>query len=544
MSNDPGRTALLTFSIGPVHTFIAQARRVADLWAGSAVLSALITAAIERLREEPDTALVFPFLEAGEEIPPGLPNRFVCRVPAQRASALAGELERAVRRAWRGYAALAVELLRERYGFSIGAPLWRGTGRPSQPDQVDAALSCSWSWVPEEGGYATASPAGARQFVASRLYRPFVSIEEPGEKCAICGERAALPDGVREHVHQAWKEAEERARTTEAGFFRFDQTRLCLVCATKRFFPQARGETARFRAFDAFEPPLEEERGGEKAPYVALVEMDGDRMGRILSWSADEVEGGDVEGFHRRVSRVLSSFAHSLRTPGSQNLNLATLGWALPLGHTPPQLIYAGGDDVRFVCDPRHALPLASRVAQLYRCRFADEVAPHVVPGRRGAFTISAGILIAHTKHPAGQMFRDVAALLEHQAKGAAGRDAVAVRLSKRGGAPEEVAFRWAEPAPGAGSWIEQLDALVERLRDPSLASRQTFNLRREEHTLTRVFGRNAEQWQRWLADRLSRGEVSAGQAEPLAEALTQFFVHGKTSALRIARFLGVEVGR
>lgn len=543
--------ALLTFSIGPVHTFIAQARRVADLWAGSELLSSLISQAILKLREEPTAAMVFPYLESKQPIPPGLPNRFVCDVPAKRAAEIAAELERAVRAAWRGHAASAIELLRqEPYRFKIGAPLWRGPEAPQEPDQVEAALSCAWSWVPLGEGteaYGSASIAGAQQFAASRLFRPFLKVEESGEKCAICGERTALPNGQRAEVSRAWAQAEKQStKPQDTGFFRLDQTRLCLVCATKRFFPRKLGWSHRFQAFKDFEPQLGDDRGTGRSPYVALVEMDGDRLGRLLGLPGSEIEGGDVRGFHREVSEALTRFAGKLRSADSQDLNLESLCWAPPCHHNSrPQLIYAGGEDVRFVCDPRHALPLAHAVKELYEEEVSARVAALLLsPERREKLSISAAILIAHTKHPAGQMFRDVEGLLKTKAKGEAGRNAMAIRLAKRGGAPEEEAFRWSETAPTSEkTWVEQLRDLVTRLEGSSLSSGQTFDLRREEETLSAVFGKDEERWRRWLVERLSRGELSSGHAEELAGSLVPFFVKGKTAALRIARFLGREVG-
>lgn len=544
--------ALLTFSIGPVHTFIAQARRVADLWAGSELLSSLISVAIRKLWEQPASAaeMVFPYLERERETPPGLPNRFVCEVPAERASEIAAELERAVRAAWRQQAASAVKVLAgEPYRFTIGPPLWKGLEPGPVVDQVEAALSCAWSWVPHgEGseGYAQAASEGARQFAASRLFRPFSASEEAGEKCAICGERTALPNGVRADVKSTWEEAQKSSGSpSDKGFFRFDQTRLCLVCSTKRLFPRGKGWSHRFEEFQSFEPQPDGEPGGKRLPYLALVEMDGDHLGRLLGLPAAEILGGDVRGFHRAVSQALTRFAGKLRSQDSQDLRLADLNWTRPEKHAPPQLIYAGGEDVRFVCDPRHALPLAMAIEALYRREVAEVVGPLLVdPERRKKLTLSAAILFAHTKYPAGQMFRDVEGLLKRKAKGEGGRDALAIRLAKRGGAPEEEVFRWRELAAGREStWLESLSNLVDELAGGGLSSGQSFDLRREEQTLASVFGTNGELWQAWLADRLSRGELSAGHAKELAQRLVPFFVAGKTSALRIARFLGREVG-
>jgi len=529
-----GRTALLTFSIGPVQAFIAQARRVADQWAGSALLTHLVHAAIQELPSH-GASLVFPELSSDQDAD-GLPNRFVCRVPLERVEEVAGALDSAVRRAWQGLVAGAVKRMDE-----VGL-------KPTEAirQQAETAFGTAWSWVAEnadgagEEGYARDAVAGGRQMAASRMLRPFAPIEELGEKCAICGERSALPDGVRANVRRAWLEAEERATGTDlAAYFRFDQGRLCLVCATKRLFPKITAETtgrpvvARFRSLVEFEP-------GDEAPYLALVAMDGDHMGRILGWDAERIRGGKVESFHRTLSRVLAGFANSLRSTRDASVRLDSLEPRPRLvGRQRPQLIYAGGDDVVLVCSPQDALPLARAIREHYR-RCCSKLVEHLVdPSDVGKLTTSAGILLAHGKQPAGLLFRQVHRLLDEGAKRRAGRDAVAIRLAKRSGAPVEVAFRWDDDA----GLLDGLEELVENLAGHRLASRQTFSLALEERVLAGMLTRE-DQWERWLTDRLSRGEAGPEAAAKMARLMARFFVAGKVPALRIARYLGTEVER
>jgi CRISPR-associated protein Cmr2 len=126
---------LLSFSIGPVQRFIAQARRTSDLWAGSALLSRLLLAGALPIVETlgPDH-VVFPVLRRtrlfldwllGDDeslgpspwashlvgLPPrsgprrdsdtgALPNRFLAIVPAARATELARLCEQRARGFW------------------------------------------------------------------------------------------------------------------------------------------------------------------------------------------------------------------------------------------------------------------------------------------------------------------------------------------------------------------------------------------------------------------------------------------------------------
>ena len=526
-------SALLTFSIGPVHAFIAQARRLADLWAGSYLLSHLIRQAVSELRKR-GGEMVFPFLD-GERIPDGIPNRFVCRVAASAADEIARAMEEKVREGLTTYARGAAMRVQSHF------PLESIWSEEEGTRQTDHLLDIAWSWVPEGESYAEAALAGARQFEAARRFRPFRQTPQLGEKCAICGERTALPDGHRDRVRAAWKRASEASEGTELErFLRVDQTRLCLVCLTKRLFPVFEKKESNFEALDRFQPHNE-------APYLALVKMDGDRMGRILGLGPEAVLGGDLERFHREVSRVLTALAMGLRLEGSPDLNLAKLGGYVPQGKEP-QLLYAGGDDVLFVCDPRDALPLVERLREHYLKEFSEIQERVVEDGVR--FTVSAAVLFAHPAHPAGLLLHDVEELLDDVAKERAGRNAIAIRLAKRSGPPVEVAFKWDEPATPrdpespAKSWSVALGELIQEVRDGGLSSGQTFNLRLEEKTLQKVFGSRADLWEPWLADRLSRNESVKGGAEILAREIVPFFVHGRFEALRIARFLGREVYR
>jgi CRISPR-associated protein Cmr2 len=533
--------ALLTFSLGPVQSFISQARRVADLWAGSDLLSHLVETAIGELGRR-GGSLVFPAAEPGN-LPKGLPNRFVAEVPLATAAETARAMETAVRHAWDGLVTRTVGLLTtEPYGFVIAPSIWQptGTGR-----QTDTLFEIAWSFVPLGEDYAAASRAGAELFALSRQFRPFLPIEETWDKCAVCGERTALPDGIRENVKSAWGRAAEKAGDDE-DYFRLDQTRLCLVCATKRLTPKLRDRRVRFYSFQEFEPQIQKDedknRRDERFPYFALVALDGDKMGEILGWEA-EIRPGRAREFHAAISRALAAFADELRSAKGQNLNLANLGLSELLGRHP-QLVYAGGDDVILLADPRAAVAVARAIRARYleRLRGQEVLAELSDPAAAGRITTSGAILFAHTKHPAGLLFRDLHDLLDTKAKTEAGRDALALRLDKRGGVPVEVALKW-DPAIDGAPGVDALEELVARVAEPGLASRQTFLLREDVSVLAPVFGTSLERWTRWLTERLSRGEHSAEQAGVLATQIAPFFVHGKTEALRIARFLACEAG-
>lgn len=550
------RTALLTVSIGPVHAFIATARRVADQWSASQLLSAIAARGIETVLAQ-GGRLLFPYV-ADLPVPEGLPNRFVCRVPLERVEDIARSVEGELRSRWAGWVRAAAHFWQAELGLSLGGQV--------STEQAEGFLEISWSWVPEAPDYAAAMREGARSLNAWRRFRPFVQTREMGQKCALCGERAALPDGRRQGMAAAWKEAYKAAAARGCGaYLREDQSRLCLVCFTKRLYPwlEHRHRRARFgdferiglggqaelrelerRAKDVEGEELDSAASG--TPYFALVSMDGDRVGRILGWSSERIPSGNVEGFHRELSKILTGFASSLRTEDSALLRLDDL---LPYLSEPPErpayLVYAGGEDVLFYCHPRDAFALAQAVRELYRERM-QPLGAFLDAQYLEQLTISAGILFAHARRPAGLSFRDVQHLLDHKAKHEAGRDAVALRLDKRSGPAVEVAFGWDTEFP------QKLVDLSSALRDRRLASRTSYRFRDEEEILGPVFRKVAAEhadteaanlWRGWLTRRLAvSGEVEEKNLKPLVEELVAFLAQGHPEALRIARFLGREV--
>src|SRR2546421_7004298 len=65
---------MLLFSLGPVQSFIAQARKTRDLWLGSFLLSVLMEAGMKGIEEK---ALVFPTDPTIKKNIPDLPNKYI-----------------------------------------------------------------------------------------------------------------------------------------------------------------------------------------------------------------------------------------------------------------------------------------------------------------------------------------------------------------------------------------------------------------------------------------------------------------------------------
>src|SRR5579875_4013559 len=65
---------MLLFSLGPVQSFIAQARKTRDLWLGSYLLSLLMEAGMKGIAKE---SFIFPAKQKIQDNIPDLPNKYI-----------------------------------------------------------------------------------------------------------------------------------------------------------------------------------------------------------------------------------------------------------------------------------------------------------------------------------------------------------------------------------------------------------------------------------------------------------------------------------
>ncbi len=290
------RPALLVCSIGPVQEFIAAARRTQDLWMGSYLLSYLIWAALRTLAETygPD-AILFPSLrgqplcdlwlgkEKGLECPVDqaslslatLPNKFVALLPAEEAAEAARAAEKAIRKEWerlaeKVYTALkgimpADSTTRQIWQRQIEEQLeiywallpWAGAEKNEGKERAEAVQALFTTLCPTQDGrsfgkiydlyersghyspnwgttYGLLYTLADRAFGARKGLRDFTPSEERGEKCTLCGQRAALQgqDASRTGVRSFWSRV---AKSLYAEVRPDGRERLCAVCTVKRF---------------------------------------------------------------------------------------------------------------------------------------------------------------------------------------------------------------------------------------------------------------------------------------------------------------------
>jgi CRISPR-associated protein Cmr2 len=172
-------------------------------------------------------------------------------------------------------------------------------------------------------------------------------------------------------------------------------------------------------------------------PFYALLIMDGDNMGRLLSQYPNE---------QSNISKALADFTSHVAEIVEKKHD--------------GKLLYGGGDDVFAMLPLDTALSCTKELRETYIGAFQKHV-----PGVRGG-TISAGIVYAHMNTALRAVVKDAHSLLDKVAKDALGRDAFAVRVWKRGGPILTFGKKWVEK-----DWVEELLQTRDALNNGEFAS-------------------------------------------------------------------------
>lgn len=389
--------SLMKVQIGPVQEFIAQARSTRDMWAGSYLLAWLTAASMKVFKETEGCEFVFPILDdqalykmflkdpSNEGLIPTLPNVFMLLVPNEKVEALARESK----------AALEKELK------TVGDACWarmKNLGASENwkarwDDQLDHFPIFNWHAVPVSNDWKADVELLGQEMAARRNTREF---------CQWNGVDGAVKDilsGKEEAIgsegfwgNPVWKKAGPYGAMN------------CI----KRLFPDAYLEKC-FTGRQAFWKEMSTENTRDLSlknkeptnPYIAVIAMDGDKMGAKLKEQTSQQA-------HTTFSQTLARFAEREVEP----LVSAAGG----------QLIYAGGDDVLAMCPADRALALAEALAKQFRETMS-----------RYKLDSSCGIAVGHYQFPLQRIVEE-ARKAETRAKNKRGRAAFAMTLLKRSG--------------------------------------------------------------------------------------------------------------
>jgi len=175
---------LFLFTIAPVQSFIAQARKTQDLYTGSWLLSELCRRAAQEAKRianseyksKPEAEIIFPNIDN-----PSIPNRFIMQFNAdEEPQNLGFEVkERTIQFLLKFGDSILTEMkLAMPYHFE---------------EQIRNHFSMNWVVQPvSEGGYVEAYKQIERLLGAVKNSRQFSQLEERGRKCSLSGENNAL----------------------------------------------------------------------------------------------------------------------------------------------------------------------------------------------------------------------------------------------------------------------------------------------------------------------------------------------------------------
>jgi CRISPR-associated protein Cmr2 len=165
--------------------------------------------------------------------------------------------------------------------------------------------------------------------------------------------------------------------------------------------------------------------------YLAVLSMDGDRMGQQRFSDADQ---------HRDFSQDLAVFAQDI-VPRIIELE------------RPGRVIYAGGDDVLALLPAEDALDAAEELRRRFAARF-----------HKRELHVSVGIAYVHRTHPLQATIREAKAA-QDRAKREFRRNAVAAALLQRSGEPLHMGMKWDVADPETKRFISTIDVVQNLVR-------------------------------------------------------------------------------
>jgi len=234
--------------------------------------------------------------------------------------------------------------------------------------------------------------------------------------------------------------------------------------------------------------------------YYALLMMDGDHMGRILSGDGktavsyrDSFHPQVRQGFDQHAAnQILIRDYGAQKRPISPNRHLAISGALNDFSQTVVphvveeeylgRVIYAGGDDVLAMLPVADMLPAMQRLRYAYsghdpaheggvyagltlkngfaalKTGHGDRQRLQLMRMMGGKATASCGAVIAHHQAPLGAVMRELRAA-EQRAKKEGGRDAFSITVIKRSGGALHLTEKWGEPVALLGNLRDFLSA-------------------------------------------------------------------------------------
>ena len=515
---------LFLITIGPVQSFIAQARKAQDLFAGSKLLSDLIRISIQKFvgmsdRSNANFEIIFP--SNYSEPNASLPNRFVGKISAKESINIEGIgkiIEKAIQEKFIEIGQNTIEGKKGNKGvFTV---------------QLKRHLDIHWVGAPIETSYEESYKQLEKDLGAIKNLRTFDQLNsgkgEQGRKCSLDGMNNAIfyrstnpktkqgmpalmylneePELVNEFILNPGEALSavsyvKRKYNTQGSFSSVAEIALkeaiiqlkndsCLkdlktLCSGTSSFIQLclkKGEELKIEEGEVInnhfdyqmvfpENITEKEFPNETQRRVARkiskkLEQDlADKHYGLIMFDGDKIGKWLSGHFCSLEAGGLEQFHKEFSRLLSQYAKEARLVLA-----NKGEVIYAGGDDFMGMVNLHHLFDVMSELRKKF-----DILVNQKIGKKKDAappFTFSAGIVIAHYKIPLSEVLKK-ARYLEKKAKKQGERNAFSVAVLKHSGDVQEATFKWdanpAEPS-NASNW-NHLFEIFEGLRKRHFSS-------------------------------------------------------------------------
>jgi len=225
---------IVIFTIGPVQSYIAAARRTQDLWAGSRLLSDIMKHALDAA---PPDAIIFPQRDKAGQWPDSLPNRAVVIVPTGQGAVVAKQMADSARLRWTGVAAAVRDWFATKVIAPDGQWDWRAIWERQVKDWLEVYwVACPWDDAAE--GYGGAYRRASELLDARKLARHFPDHREYDVKSTLDGAYQALRGQGEGKAFAAAAFWEKAASSAPRGDVRRGE-RLSAIDLIKRFAQDA-----------------------------------------------------------------------------------------------------------------------------------------------------------------------------------------------------------------------------------------------------------------------------------------------------------------
>ena len=443
---------LFLFTIGPVQSFIAQARKTQDLYAGSTILSELIQTAVEKVRNvHNDNKIIFPYTE-GVAIP-SYPNRFVALINSDDSKGLGDLIERTVQEKWMTLSQNIIMKAILKGGESVKFD-FSGINQ-----QLEQQLEVFWVFEPYiEDKYDEVYKRLERNLGVIKNVRTiqqfnYRGVGEKGRKCSLDGERNAFffGKGTTTYLDEKWNPFAielKHVRKSKVG----QNEGLSAVSFVKRFYPadsfpstskiallnlfndnEIANMISRYKEYffeNSFDDQLlfddnlndsylkkydisynedkyddikeaqktifrkAKDKNIRVSKYYAMIRFDGDSMGKWLSEAKSDEQHSDFSklllDFSEKAKHILDGTDKVVYQKEGKVENVSKLHRG--------QAVYAGGDDFLGLVNLEYLFETLNHFKDMFE--YEVTLKAKQIFNTEKKFTMSMSVLIGHYKMP------------------------------------------------------------------------------------------------------------------------------------------------